>query len=146
MDFQSSPDGRHIVYSGGLSARPARGAGPRGQPGGEMRLMTIDGAPEKLLLTTPTGTPDPAAWSPDGKFLLYYVDSTPRVMNVQALESWALLDSPNQPGLYYNEATWAPNGSFVVMPGDGTRQEPRPLAWEGVSYEALTRLLVRGGK
>jgi hypothetical protein len=123
-DFLVSPDGRHVVYNRYLYlAAP----GPANLvPGGEIGLMTIDGTPEKRLRARPRGsaTPTLGAWSPDSRLLLFFdADAVPRVMNVETLESWTLLNSPNQPGWYYKEAAWAPDGSFVVMPGVGTWQE-----------------------
>jgi hypothetical protein len=82
--------------------------------------------------------------SPDSKFLLYFMGGA-RVIDVETLESWALLPARSLYSTSEGGAAWAPDGSFIVLPAFGWK-EPHPLAWEGVTYETVTRLLARGGK
>ena len=106
--------------------------------------MTIDGEPESLLFSESTAgsSSHVAAWSPDGRFLLYFdANDASRVMNVQTHESWPLVESDNQPDWSsYDEASWSPDGSFVLLPGDGTWKDARLRVWEGVTYEAVVRI------
>jgi Tol biopolymer transport system component len=135
-----SADGRHIAYS-------CRTAAPGPTVGGEMRLMTIDGVPEKTVLTTARGTALLGSWSPDGKFLLYFDENdVPRVMNVGTTESWLLLDADDQTDWSNDDGTWSPDASFIVLSGTATRQESQMRAWEGVTYEAVKRRLAGAGK
>jgi Tol biopolymer transport system component len=141
LNLRVSQDGRHIAY-----VRWAAGQ----QSPGEIRLMTIDGEPESLLLSESTAgrSSHVAAWSPDGRFLLYFdPNDAPRVMNVATAESWPLVEGNDQPDWSsYDEATWSPDGSFIVLPGDGTWKDAQLRVWDGVTYEAVVRIMkARGG-
>ena len=139
IDFLSprlavSPDGRHIAYTvapGGVSTLTTKGC--------ELALMTIDGQPEKVLVPLSRACPEARAWSPNGKYLLVDWRDGPRVINVQTGESWAL--HPDTQGQEWTDGSWAPDGSYVTLTRSTRRLER--LAWEGVTTEAVMRLLGR---
>jgi Tol biopolymer transport system component len=136
LTFRVSQDGRHISY---LSWKAGR-QGP-----GETRVMTIDGEPEGLLFSEAMAGSwsGVAAWSPDSRFLLYFdAKNAPRVMNAATRESWPLVEGSDQPNWSnYLEACWSPDGSFIVLPGDGTWKDTQLRVWEGVTYEAVVRIM-----
>jgi Tol biopolymer transport system component len=136
LTFRVSQDGRHISYvrwKAGLQ-------GP-----GETRVMTIDGEPESQFFSEPMvgSWSGVAAWSPDGRFFLYFdADDAPRVMNAATKESWPLVEGNDQPDWSnYDDACWSPDGSFIVLPGDGTWKDAQLRVWEGVTYEAVVRIM-----
>lgn len=141
--FAVAPDGRQIAF----------------QSGGELRLVTGDGVPVKTLHVSGPGrssgakpfpadasspaTPVPTAaipmtWSPNGKYLLFQIAWRPRVMNVETMEHWPLMDDLNQPQIS-NGASWAPDGSYLLLSAWDTRHEPH--VWEGVTYEAVAKAI-----
>jgi Tol biopolymer transport system component len=90
---------------------------------------------------------DILAWSPDNRRLLY-MDDAPRILEVATGASRPLLDRPIQdlistsaPGPF-NSADWAPDGSFIVF---SLRTQPmHRFAWEGVTYDAVKKLVAAG--
>jgi Tol biopolymer transport system component len=141
-----SPDGRRIAFS---VARNADTSGVQC----ELALMSIDGVREKTLMgndgratqfgSDPSICGIPTSWSPDGRFLL--VNTTTkgaRVVNVETGEAWPLhsaIDTQN-----WDARSWSPDGKFIAMTFSSSRVER--LAWEGVTYEAVTRLLTRSAR
>jgi Tol biopolymer transport system component len=136
LTFRVSQDGRHIAYVRWKAGR---------QSPGETRVMTIDGKPESLFVSEPMvgSWSGVAAWSPDSRFLLYFdANDAPRVMNVATRESWPLVEGDDQPDWSsYDEASWSSDGSFIVLPGDGTWKDTQLRVWEGVTYEAVVRIM-----
>jgi len=112
---------------------------------GETRVMTVDGEPESQFFSEPMvgSWSGVAAWSPDGRFLLYFdADDAPRVMNAATKESWPLVEGNDQPDWSsYDDACWSPDGSFIVLPGDGTWKDTQLRVWQGVTYEAVIRIM-----
>lgn len=123
----TSPDGKQVAYP------VVRG----GQT--ELRIMNTDGSGDRALIPMQTVEIGIAAWSWDGRFLLYdsdYAGERARVINVATGESWDLLrDWPS----WDSEASRAPDGSFVAVTTSDSRTR-----WEllrGVTYEAVARLM-----
>jgi len=136
LTFRVSQDGRHISYVRWK-------AGMQGP--GETRVMTIDGEPESQFFSEPMvgSWSGVAVWSPDGRFFLYFdADDAPRVMNTATKESWPLVEGKDKPDWSnYDDACWSPDGSFIVLPGDGTWRDAQFRVWEGVTYEAVVRIM-----
>jgi len=136
VGFRVSPDGRQIAY-GRILPGDAR------RP--EMRVMTIDGRDDRLLLTSPStggwrSAGYPYDWSPDGRFLLY--DEAPgalRVVDVGTGQSWAIAEAADTNNQTWGNAQWAPDGSFIAITRQGSRDEYR--AFEGVTYDAVVKLM-----
>jgi len=135
-----TPDGRRIAY---LTYGPVEGST---QPVAELALMSIDGKPEGVLIPAQREGFGPMAWSPDGRYLLIKYDSKgPFVMNVATRESWPLCRDASDAefcGGLDARGSWSPDGTFVVV----GRTEPsrvERLAWEGVTADAVARLMQR---
>jgi hypothetical protein len=137
MSFAVSGDGKHIAYTR-WTARPMAANVPA-----ELNLMSIDGKPEKTLLPAAAAYSLPAAFAPDGKSLLYYLrGATPRVISIEDGQSWPLFESAGPLAFRSVNVSWSSDG-VLLMPGHQTRQEARARAWDGVTYEAVTRLMNR---
>lgn len=124
----ASPDGSHIVYSVAAKPDPL-------DPPCEIALMTFDGRRERVLVPMQQPCAFPTAWSPDGRFLLLQTRRGPRVLAVETAESWPV--HPDTDG--WTASSWSPDGSFVLLTR-GSRRIER-LAWEGVTYEAVLKLM-----
>lgn len=124
----ASPDGSHIAYSVAAKPDPL-------DPPCEIALMTFDGRRERVLVPMQQPCAFPTAWSPDGRFLLLQTRRGARVFNVETAESWPV--HPDADG--WTASSWSPDGSFVLLTR-GSRRIER-LAWEGVTYEAVTKLM-----
>jgi Tol biopolymer transport system component len=126
-----SPDGKRIAYA----------TGRRGQGADkyicEMSLMSIDGDPLGNLLPLQDDYITPNAWSPDGVHLLYSGKDGPRVMAVATRESWPVHSETSDSS--WEGGSWSPDGTFVLLVKQ-TQTENR-LAWQGITYEAVMRLL-----
>ncbi len=114
-----SPDGRRIVYATFLNNTNRC----------DVSLMAIDGTREKVLVPGLRPCASPVAWSPNGRYVLLTSHSSgsqtnPRVVDVET--GWF-------------GGSWSPDGSFVVLHHTATRRDR--LAWDGVTYEAVTRLM-----
>ena len=100
--------------------------------------MTLDGVRGKTLMSDAGPCGVAVSWSPDGRFLLVNTTSKgPYVVNVDSAEAWPLHESMTSQDWY--AWTWSPDGSFVTLAYSTTRLER--LAWDGVTYEAVSRLL-----
>jgi Tol biopolymer transport system component len=126
-----SPDGKRIAYMTGGRGQSAENFSC------EMSLMSIDGEPLGKLLPLQQDYITPNAWSPDGVYLLYTGKEGPRVMNVGTRESWPLHKETSDGD--WEGGSWSPDGTFILVVKK-TQTEDR-LAWEGVTYEAVMRLL-----
>ncbi|MBI5771001.1 MAG: serine/threonine protein kinase [Verrucomicrobia bacterium] len=113
--FSVSPDARHIAYGIWLDVAGSKLA--------EMRLMTIDGTPERTLLPAPKEIQQgwrpsglPYGWSPSGKFLLY--DQYPggiAVLEADTGRTWTVPGAQDQDAHEWGLATWSPTGDFIVI-------------------------------
>ncbi len=136
----ASPNAAHIAYS--VAAKP-----DVIDPPCEVSLMTFDGRRERVLVPMQQPCAYPTAWSPDGRFLLLDGARGPRVLNVETAASWpvhpdAATDPyPAQPR--WSASSWSPDGSLILL----TRAERRieRMGWDGVTYEAITRLMKKRG-
>ena len=80
----------------------------------------------------------PEAWSPDGPFLLYREDKHGlKVFDIEARQSRQLHAEVGDDG--WSEASWSPDGTFLAVTKRSSRSER--LAWEGVTAEAVARLV-----
>lgn len=136
-------DGRRVAYA---THRPAQGST---EAATELAVMSIDGKLEATLVPSQREGVAPAAWSPDGRFLLVKVDSQgPAVMDVATRQSWPLCreagDAEFCAGMDLR-ASWSPDGTFIVA---GRREPARNerLAWEGVTAEAVAKLTARAAR
>jgi Tol biopolymer transport system component len=137
IGFAVSGDGRHVAYTR-WTARPGANVPV------EMKVMAIDGTPEKTLLAASPAFCLPAAWSPDGANLLYLDRGTiPRVIRIADGQSWPLFDAPGPTSWRSANVSWSADG-VLLMPGHQARQEAQARVWEGVTYEAVSRLMGRG--
>ena len=134
--FRVSPDGKRIAYA---TSRPVEGSTQRV---GEMGLMTIEGQPEAILVPAQSEAVVPTSWSPDGRYLLYVDQTGPRVMNVETRENW-LLHKDLKDANWGRPPYWSPDGTFVVLTRSSTSSIER-VAWEGVTTEAVMKLLEGG--
>ncbi len=128
----ASPDGARIAYT--VAAKP-----DVSEPPCELALMTFDGKRERVLLPMQRPCATPTAWSPDGRFLLLLTSRGSRILNVETAESWPV----HADAAGWTATSWSPDGAFVLLTRAATRIER--LAWEGVTYEAVTRVLKRAG-
>jgi serine/threonine protein kinase len=113
--FSVSPDGQHIAYGVWINIGGSRVS--------EMRLMTIAGAPEKVLLPAPKEVQEgwrpsglPYGWSPDGKFLLY--DQFPggiAILELSTHEKWPVAGAQDRDPHEWGLVTWAPTGDFLII-------------------------------
>jgi hypothetical protein len=132
-----TPDGRHLAY---VTGRPVGGSNQRLF---ELALMSVEGKPEGTLIAAQPGELYARAFSPDGRYLLYFHEGTGlNVMNVATRESWPLFAGPEEQAWSERagEVSWSPDGTFIIVGrGEPTRQAR--LAWEGVTAEALAKLM-----
>jgi Tol biopolymer transport system component len=135
FDLRLSPDGRHIAYL--INNRLTRP--PKND---EMGVITIGATGRHSLRTLPAGVP--AAWSPNGRFLLYGA-ARPRVVDTVTGASWTLMAPPDQPAWGEDGwASWSTDGSFIVLAVESARSETR--MWKGVTADTVSQLTSgRGG-
>jgi hypothetical protein len=137
-----TPDGRRLAY---VTGRPVPGSNERVY---ELALMSTDGKAEGGLVAAQPLELNARAFSPDGRYLLYFHEGTGlKVMNVATRESWPLFPNPEEQAWSERsgEASWAPDGTFIIV----GRSEPSTrgrLAWEGVTAEAVAKLMDRTAK
>ena len=104
-------------------AREKRADKRGGGRAAEMRLMTIEGVPAKILLAAPNSVQEgwrpsgiPYAWSPNGKFILY--DQFPggiSVFEVATGQTWPVPGAADAAPHEWGLATWSPEGHFLVI-------------------------------
>jgi Tol biopolymer transport system component len=119
---------------------------PDGKPvRAEIRMRTLATGEEKVLATYANANIADyvITITMHGKFLLYQdPDRVQRIMNVETLESWPLLNEPLAGvDLYGFGSKWAPDGSYILFMGDSRRIERRQ--WTGLTYDAVTKLIRR---
>jgi hypothetical protein len=126
-EYRASVDGRLVAYS--------RFSGTRGDA-----VIGMDGTGDRLLLSGKRN--DPLAWSPNGKWLLYldWGGDNMRVLDMATSQSWPLSEALDRPGWDYQEASWAPDGSFIVVAGDAVWKDAVGKVFEGVTYDAIAKL------
>ena len=115
FSFRVSPDGQWIAY--GIWANQG------GTRVTEMRMMSIDGRQQKVLVPAPTRAQEnwrpsglPYGWSPSGKFLLF--DQFPGGINVFEVatgRAWAVPGAQDAGDHEWGLATWSPTGTFLVI-------------------------------
>ena len=146
LGILASPDGKQIAYL-------LRVDTPKGSFEGELGVVSLANSDRRTLLkfSIPTSPfiHSPKAWSPDGKFLLYSHNAQPRVINVATLEHWRLVEDAHQPETNSalarslqqwgpgGEASWSPDGSFIVLTMSSGASHARQ--WTNVSLAALER-------
>ena len=124
MGLLASPDGRRLAYLLGYDT-------PTGRFDAELGVVTVGTSERKVLLKTTSpreaAINSPMAWSPDGRLLLYSRYAQPRVFNVETLQNWPLVQDAHQPQPNTDlanslqrwgptgEASWSPDGSFIVL-------------------------------
>lgn len=127
-----SPDEKRIAYTtigGGSANTPC-----------ELSLMSIIGEDRTVLIPSQQECMRPFSWSPDGKYLLYSMGNTgPRILNVETRESWPL--HADMSDTSWGAGSWSPDGRFIAI-SKRTNVKER-LAWEGVTAEAVARLMER---
>jgi len=138
-----SQDGRRIAYA---TYRPVPGSPKREM---ELGVLATDSGSREVLVPAQTASiVAPLGWSPDGRFLLYTTDAkgaagTHIIMDVASRESWPLCRDAGDTEFgkrLDTHVAWAPDGTFVVV----GRREPiryERLAWEGVTAEAVAKLM-----
>jgi len=135
-----TPDGRRIAY---MTYRPVEGAT---QPLATLGILSIDGVSETELIPAQTGYVAPMAWSPDGRYLLYTSETGGAlIMDVASRQSWPLCRDPGDAEFCKAvdaSGSWSPDGTFVVVGHREPRRRER-LAWEGVTADAVARLMRR---
>jgi len=136
--YAVSQDGRRIAYSTYHAGKaPAENVC-------RLAVIPVDGGPESVLIPDQAKGAVPLAWSPNGRFLLYFQEGDgTRVLNIQTRESWPLLAASaaaERPML--QRASWSPDGTFIAFEKQGEGKTER-LAWDGVTAEAVARLMSR---
>jgi Tol biopolymer transport system component len=127
-----SPDGRRIAY---VTVRPVEGSNQRRY---ELRLMSILGEFENVLIPGQTNGIRPGAWSPDGRFLLYSEEKNGlRVVNVETREIRPLHAETSDDN--WRDGSWSPDGKSITVTKASSRSER--LAWEGVTADAVAKLI-----
>jgi len=136
QELAVSPDGKRIAYT---TARLLDGPSPN-QYVFELAVMSINGEPEATLIPAQPERLMARAWSPDGKYLLFHhLKEGPKVMNVETRESWVLHPDAAGRGTDPWGLAWSPDGSFVLI--DKSSSSSERLAWQGVTAEAVARLM-----
>lgn len=132
-----SPDGQRIAY---WISRPVEGSNQRMY---EIATMSISGEFQETLIPAQAELIVPMDWSPDGRFMLYSTQTGPRIMDVRTKESWPLHQEVASAS--WSRAAWSPNGRFIVITGSTPREFGR-LSWQGLTYDAVVRLMQNKGK
>ena len=135
-----TPDGRRLAY---MTYQPVEGTTGRLT---ELGVLAVDGSSREVLIPAQPEAFVPMAWSPDGRYLLYKSQSAqPRIMEVASRKSWPLCDNPQDVAFCKGldtVASWSPDGAFIVVCREEEARVER-LAWEGVTAEAVAKLMRR---
>jgi Tol biopolymer transport system component len=107
----------------------------------ELGVLNTETGQRKILETLPNPQV-PAAWSPDGRFLLYG-SARPRIMDTVAGKSWTLMEPPAAQPTWLQEGSWSPDGAAIVLTVSSNRNETR--RWKDLAPGAITRAIQRGG-
>jgi hypothetical protein len=138
--LQVSRDGRRVAY---VVYRPVEGTAARTT---EVGILNLEGGSREVLIAAQQDTAAPTAWSPDGRFLVYTQMSKGfRVMDIGSRESWSLCPDPGDAEFCKRldaHASWAPSGAFIIV-GHREPERVERLAWEGVTAEAVAKLMRR---
>ena len=106
----------------------------------ELGVLNTESGQRRILETLPNPQV-PAAWSPDGRFLLYGA-ARPRIMDTVAGKSWTLMDPAAQP-TWLQEGSWSPDGTAIVLTVSSNRNETR--RWKELAPAVITRAIQAGG-
>jgi hypothetical protein len=107
-----------------------------------IKVMDLMNPGEDRSLTT-NNVRVSVSWSPSGKHLISCnANGQCMVANVDTSEWWPLV-APSAAGadVRWFDANWSPDGSFALVSRGGVRMDWR--AFEGVTYEAVTKLMTR---
>ena len=133
--FAVSQDGKRVAYTAwGTGNTPAEALR-------QLAVIPIEGGPETVLIRNPAKSVVPLAWSPDGRFLVYFLQAEgTRIMNVQTKESWPLLAAQTGGAApMLQRSSWSPDGTFIVFEKRGESKTVQ-LAWDGLTTEAVARI------
>ena len=125
--FRVSPDGTQVAY--------ARWAGTGTARQLELHLMGIDGQGDHVL--APHGGA-PYDWSSDGRLLLYGGE-TVRVADIRSGQSWPIGEATDSDTTEWDDARFAPNGTFIVLQRDAWHDEYR--RFDGLTYDAVIKAM-----
>lgn len=151
---RSQTDGRERVLAtfpdGGVHAFALTSAGDQiaysrfsqdGKCPCELGVLNTETGQRKVLETLPNPQV-PAAWSPDGRFLLYGA-ARPRIMDTVAGKSWTLMEPPAAQPTWLQEGSWSPDGTAIVLTVSSNRNETR--RWKDLAPSTITRAIQAGG-
>lgn len=126
--FRMSSDGKSIAYGRRQSAQP--------DSIGELHVATFDGRDDRIVASWPSQLPWPVAWSPDDKFILYGRWGELYVLDLKTAASTPLLADIDHP-VFQDQASWSPDGSFVILGAEANERNPIGKVFEGVGSTAL---------
>jgi Tol biopolymer transport system component len=128
--FAISATGEQVAYSRFMKD---------GQCPCELGVVNTETA-QRRVLETPPNPQVPAAWSPDGRYLLYGA-ARPRIMDTVAGKSWTLMDPAQQPA-WLQEGSWSPEGTAIALTVSSNRNEIR--RWKELTPVTIARAIQSG--
>jgi len=133
-------DGRRAAY---VTYQPVEGSTAHVS---ELGVLDLDSGSRQVLVPTGPEAIAPMAWSADGRYLLCKPQTkAPLIMDVSTRESWPLCANASDAAFCAdidNVASWSPDGRFIVL-CRGEKARVERLAWEGVTAEAVAKLMRR---